>query len=369
MGKSNPFPCNFVPANDPASYLRYLYPPTLVSQCHNASVATHDMTRYDTNNAVDDLDDIRGALGYDRIVLDGGSYGTFFSLVYMRRHPQHVESAILDAVAPPGFQPLPGAPLGAQKALDDLFRKCRNDAACNAHFPAFKGHFQALMRRFDAGSIAVPVLNMATKRKQTVQLSKEVFVDTLRHILYNPFASSFVPYAVERAYMKDYAPLGQMMQSVVIMFSTDLNMGAYLSYSCAEFMPFLSPKDVSDAAAQSFAGDLRIAAQRRACGTWKVPALPAKFNEPVRSNAPVLMLLGSDDPATPARYGLAALKYLPNGRAVLVQGIGHGADTPCTEKLRLQFIRDKSAKRLNVAKCAGTFTLPPFATSMKGWPS
>lgn len=368
MGKSNPFPCNFVPANDPAAYFRYLYPPALVSQCYNASAATHDMAQYDTNNAVDDLDDIRAALGYDRIVLDGGSYGTFFSLVYMRRHPQHVESAILDAVAPPGFQPLPGEPAGAQKALDDLFVKCRHDAACNARFPHFQAHFEALMRRFDAGPIAVPAMNMATKRKQTVELSKEVFVDSLRHILYNPFASSYVPYAVERAYAKDYAPLGQMMQSVVIIFSTDLNMGAYLAYSCAEFMPFLSQKAVTDAAAHSFAGDLRIAAQRRACSTWKVPAMPAAFNDPVRSDAPVLMLLGSDDPATPAKYGLAALKYLPNGRAVLVQGIGHGADTPCTEKLRLQFVHDQSAKGLNVTKCAGTFKLPPFATSMKGWP-
>src|SRR5690348_5717998 len=137
MGKSNPFPCDFVPANDPAAYLRYLYPPALVSQCYNASAATHDMTEYDTNNAVDDLDDIRAALGYDRIVLDGGSYGTFFSLVYMRRHPQYVESAILDAVAPPGFQPIPGEPMGAQQALDQLFTNCRSDASCRAHYPKF----------------------------------------------------------------------------------------------------------------------------------------------------------------------------------------------------------------------------------------
>lgn len=53
------------------------------------------MRVYNTNNAVDDLDSIRAALGYERIVLDGGSYGTFFSLVYIRRHPDHVESAML----------------------------------------------------------------------------------------------------------------------------------------------------------------------------------------------------------------------------------------------------------------------------------
>lgn len=368
MGKSNPFPCNFAPPNDPGAYFRYLYPPSLVSACRTQSAATHDMTQYGTNEAVDDLDDVRAALGYPKIVLDGGSYGTFFSLVYMRRHPTHVESAILDAVAPPHFQPLPGEPLGAQKALDDLFAKCRANAACRARYPDFDAHFDALMQRFDAGPIEIPVTNFATKRVQTVALSKEVFVDSLRHILYNAFAASYVPFVVDRAYANDYAPLGRMMQTVIVGFATDLNMGAYLSYSCAEFMPFIPPNEVQAAKAQSFAGDLRIHAQQQACALWNVPPMPASFNDAVRSDAPVLMLLGSDDPATPPQYGMAALAYLPNGKAAMIRGVGHGADTPCTDRLRVAFVRAQSAKGLDVNACSATFKLPPFATSMKGWP-
>jgi len=96
--------------------------------------------------------------------------------------------------------------------------------------------------------------------------------------------------------------------------------------------------------------------------------MPASFNDPVRSDAPVLMILGSDDPATPPQYGQEALRYLPNGKAMLVKGGGHGADTDCTDKLTLQFVRAKSAKGLDVSKCSATFQLPPFTTSMKGWP-
>lgn len=368
MGKSNPFPCDFAPAGNPAAYFGHLFPPALVSGCRTKSEATHDIALYNTNNAVDDLDDIRAALGYDKIVLDGGSYGTFFSLVYMRRHPQHVESAILDAVAPPGFQPIPGEPAGAQQALDQLFSNCRSDASCSAHYPKFEQHFKALLSRFDSGPLPVTVMNRATKRVQTVELSKEVFVDNLRHILYNAFGAAYVPYVVERAYAKDYAPLGRMMQTVIVGFATDINDGAYLAYSCAEFMPFLSPAQLQYAQTHSFAGDLRIRAQQRACATWAVPAMPASFNDPVQSDAPVLMLLGAEDPATPAKYGLAALKYLPNGRAVLVKGFGHGEDTACTAKLRVQFVRAQSAKGLDVDGCTASFKLPPFATSMKGWP-
>jgi pimeloyl-ACP methyl ester carboxylesterase len=368
MGNSDPFRCTFAPPKDPASYFRYLFPPKIVADCRAQSSASHDLTWYNTNASVDDLDDLRAALGYSKIVLDGGSYGTFYSLVYMRRHGTHVESAILDSVAPPGFQPLPGEPLGAQNALGDLFRKCSKDAVCHRNFPLFEQHFQALMNRFDAGPITVPAENLISKKTQQVALSKEVFVDTLRHILYGSYPSSYVPFMVERAYHGDYAPLGRMMQTVIVGFATDLNMGAWTNYVCADMTPFISEKQVRYAAAHSFAGDLRIRAQQKLCASWGVPAMPASFNEPVHSDLPVLMILGSDDPATPARYGLEALKYLPNGRAVLVTGGGHGPDTPCTDALELQFVRAESGKALNTTKCSSTFKLPPFATSLKGWP-
>jgi pimeloyl-ACP methyl ester carboxylesterase len=145
MGKSHLLQCDFAPQNDPASYFEHLIPDTIVRACRSKLTSSADIALYNTNNAVDDLDDIRSALGYPKLVLDGGSYGTFFSLVYMRRHPEHVESAVLDGVDPPGFQPLPGEPFGAQTALDDLVVKCNRDAVCHTHFPHFQQQFEAFV--------------------------------------------------------------------------------------------------------------------------------------------------------------------------------------------------------------------------------
>ncbi|HVS46747.1 MAG TPA: alpha/beta hydrolase [Verrucomicrobiae bacterium] len=368
MGGSNPFPCDFAPAGNPSSYFRRLWPEQLVRDCRTKSVATHDLSLYGTNNAVDDLNDVRAALGYPKLVLDGGSYGTFFSLVYMRRHPNAVESVILNSVSAPHFQPLPGAPNGAQKALDDLIVKCRREKVCNSRFPRFAEHFNAIVRRLDKGTLNVPVKNQVTKRIQTVALSKEVFVDQVRHILYAPQAAAYLPFVIERAYGRDYAPLGQMIDTVTQGFSGDLDMGSFLSYTCAEWMPFINQRQLNFAATHSFAGDSRIRAQQHACSIWSVRPMPPAFDNPVRSNAPVLMLLATDDPATPPQYGEQALRYLPNGRAILVKGAGHGVETPCTDRLVIAFVRAGSAKGLNLSQCTLTFKPQPFATSMKGWP-
>ena len=369
MGKSNPFPCDFTPSNDPASYMAQLFPKRLVAQCRQKSLANHDLAAYHTNASVDDLNDLRAALGYRTMVLSGGSYGTFFSLVYLRRHPDTVASMVLDAVDPPGFQVVPGEPMGAQKALDDLFTKCRTNARCGARYPHFPQEFRSVLARFDRGPVIVPAENVLTKRTVRVALTKDVLVDQIRHLLYDPFPASYLPYAIHRAYAGNYMPLSQMVQAAAVLLVGDLNQGAFLSYSCSDWMPFISPAALAYARAHSFAGDLRVRAQQIACKTWGVPAMPASFNEPVRSAKPVLMLLGSDDPGTPPQYGQKALKYLPNGRAVLIKGAAHGADNDCTDNLVVQFVRNGSAKSLNVNKCTATFALPPFATSMKGWPS
>jgi pimeloyl-ACP methyl ester carboxylesterase len=366
MGRSYPLTCALAPPSDPSAYFKQLFPDDLVSACHDALSHTHNLALYNTNNTVDDLDDLRAALGYPKLVLDGGSYGTFFSMIYARRHPAQVESEVLDGVSPPHFQPLPGEPLGAQNAIDDLIAKCQHDAACHAAFPQFAAHFSALVRRISRGPI--PVTIGTGSKAVTVQLSKEVFADHLRQLLYDPGNAAYIPYITERAFAGDTGPLGRLINLEAVGLDQGLTMGAFLSYTCSEWIPFLSEVAVKAAAAKSFTGDARIRAQQHACSLWNVPAMPASFNEPLRSDAPMLIISGTDDPATPPRYADAAVKYLPNAKIVLVRGAGHASESACTDALVVQFVRAQSAKGLDVAKCSAAFKTPKFATSMAGIP-
>lgn len=367
MGSSNPTRCDISPYPDMPAYFLQIWPDEILSACYRRYSATSDPSAYNTNSAVDDLDDVRAALGYRKLLLYGGSYGSFFSFVYIRRHGEHVKGAALEGIIAPHFESLPGAPDGAQTALDDLARKCAGDARCQKAFPNFVDHFAAVLRRFQDGPVRMTVRNPKTKRLVHVALSKEVLVDRIRENLYVPETAAYLPYITERAYRADYLPLGRLVDLWSQFLAQGQDAGTNLGYRCADLDPFISQTQVQTQAAASFTSDLRVRAERRACSIWKVAPMPPSFNDPVRSSVPILMISGSDDPVTPPKYAAGALRYLPNARLVVVRGAGHGVFTPCTNRLMIAFIRDGSAKNVDTSSCSAAFKVPPFATSMAKW--
>jgi pimeloyl-ACP methyl ester carboxylesterase len=276
---------------------------------------------------------------------------------------------VLDGVAPPGlFKGPVEFAAGAQAAMNRLVAACREDRACRAAFPEFGRKFQAIVQRLDRGPIPVRVKNVVTHRVETVYLSKEVFSDQLRHLMYDPQGSSYVPYIIERAYAGDTLPLGTVIDVVARGFAEQTDWGAFMSYTCAEEMAFITPDEIRRTSVHSWFGDVRVRAQQHACAIWNVQPVPRAFIEPVRSDAPVLMVSGTDDPATPPQFAAQELRYLPNGRSVLVRGAAHATETACTDRLKIAFVRAGSAKELDTASCNASFARPPFATSMKGFP-
>jgi pimeloyl-ACP methyl ester carboxylesterase len=56
---------------------------------------------FTTQESVQDIETLREALGYEKLVLYGTSYGTKVALEYAERYPQYVEALVLDSVVTP----------------------------------------------------------------------------------------------------------------------------------------------------------------------------------------------------------------------------------------------------------------------------
>jgi pimeloyl-ACP methyl ester carboxylesterase len=352
-GASSPLTCDL--ASDRAAVFAYLFPPATVASCRRVLAASHDLNAYGTNAATADLDALRRSLGYGKIVLYGGSYGTEFALVYLRRHEPSVAAEVLEGVAPPQLLlPLP-FPKGAQRALDDLTASCRGEAACNRNFPHFASEFQSMLDRARIRGIAV----------EGGTISFQVLADAMRHAMYDEYTASYLPLIVHRWAAGDSAPLAKTVGLLASGITGTLAMGMNLSVTCAESMPFIDEQTAAAAAVGTFMGTSRYDAQRAACAIWNVRPAPAAFLLPIQSNAPVLMIGGAADPATPPQFGARTLAGLPNGRQILVPHGGHDVDSPCTLHVELQFLTGYDARSLD-ASCMRSQGRPPFATTFAG---
>ena len=100
-GESNPLGCNlFGDKPDMRAYFA-AFPLDRLRLCREELEKIANLKLYTTSIAMDDLDEVRAAFGYDRIDVYGGSYGSTAALVYLRQHPDRVRTATVFGVAPP----------------------------------------------------------------------------------------------------------------------------------------------------------------------------------------------------------------------------------------------------------------------------
>ena len=326
-----------------------------------------DPRLYTTPVAMDDLDDVRRFLGYDRINLWGGSYGTRAALVYLRQHETQVRSVVLDGVAPQDMRlPLHTA-RDAQRALDRLLADCAADAACAAAFPTLGADTQALFARLAAGATIVTGVHPRTGRSIELPLTRRDAALVVFRALYVPEVASLLPRVLSEASAGNYQGLLALaFMSAPEGDKRDMAIGMHLSVVCAEDIPRITPADRVDADAGGFLGAAMFDAQYAACSFWPKGQLPDSYYAPIASEKPVLILSGADDPVTPPTWGDHVAPHLPNSKHIVVPGAGHITLTRgCVPSIVERFLRQASVDGLD-ATCTDALTRPPFFVTPTG---
>ena len=94
-----------------------------------------------------------------------------------------------------------------------------------------------------------------------------------------------------------------------------------------------------EALRQTYMGTAFMDGMRAICESWPRGPVDPDFSEPVKSDRPVLLLSGSNDPVTPARYGEQAKVRLKQSKHLVLAGQGHGQIARgCVPRLAAQFV-------------------------------
>lgn len=364
-GESNPLECPYqATGRTVEDVLESFIPTDGVTPCREALEARADLTQYTTPNVVDDLEEIRVALGYPQVNLMGGSYGTLPVQVYLRRHPEAVRSAVIEGVVPMDSRiPLTFA-RDAQAAFDGLVEECAGDPDCAAAFPDPAGDLGVVMERLTKDPVRVSVVDPESGEARDLEMTLNVLRQTVRYMLYQPTGSLQLPLYLRRAAEGDLEPLAQTAWTVAGGLLKGLPDGIYLSITCTEGVRFITPEQAAGSADGTFLGDFRLKQQQAACERWVYGELPDGFLDPVRSEVPVLAISGERDPVTPAAYGDAVTEHLPNSLHLVIPDAAHTyfglLGSNCVDGLVGDFFEAGTTEGLDAEACIQSIERPPF---------
>ena len=356
-GESHPLACE----EEEEPPLQALFEDALPRRVVEACLAQLDADPrlYVTPHAVADLEELRAALGYERLNLWGGSYGTRVALEYLRRHPQRVRTATLDGAAPPTMQLPLSFVTDGEAALRRLLEACEAEALCRHTYPDLRETIAAMRSRLAERPVRAAIEDPRTGDRQSIQVNENVFLSGLFRPLYVAEMASLLPLGVAAAAGGDFNPLLAQNLEFTDDIAENLSIGMHLSVVCSEDIPRIGPPDLA-ALSGSFFGRALVDDFIRACEVWPRGELPADYYEPVRSDVPVLILSGGIDPATPPRHGEAVAKTLANARHIVAPHIGHGVSLHgCAPRLIESFIRKGEARELDGA-CLERIPRPLF---------
>lgn len=356
-GSSNRLMCDFYPAEDYAQgRFADFMPIDRVRACRAALESKADLAQYTTAASAADLEDVRKALGYERINLSGSSYGTRLAMEYVRTYPDAVRTVMLNGAVPPSLRMPEGFGRAAQQALDGLLDECAATPACAAAYPDIRNESRAVFARLARGPVITSLPGQAT----AVTMTRHNVAEAIRYMTYSSHQSSRVPLLLHRAHQGDFTGIAQYLRD----YRRDGAFEAlYLSISCAEDVPFLS----KDAAAQdegTYLGSYRVRQQQAACAAWPRGAVPAWHGQPVRASVPVLITTGLLDPVTPPAGGEVIAKTLTRSLHLKVPSGAHslgglrGLD--CLTAIERDFVERASVARID-AGCVKAITRPGFA--------
>ena len=358
-GGSHALTCDFYGSSDTLqSYLGDFIPAEPLRRCLKQYAATTALRFYTTAVAAADLDAVRAALGYERINLSGGSYGTRAALEYLRRYPAHVRSVVLFGVVPPSTTMPEHFARDAERSLQGVFAECEGDAACRAAFPRLRAEARDVLARLKRTPATLTLEHPATGRKQPVSLSYDRFAETLRYMLYSSEAAGLIPALFHQAAQGDFEWVARRSLRARGAFARRGDFqGLYVNITCAEDLPFVRDAEESAEAKDTFLGDYRMRQQRRACDLWPQAPIDRSLHEPVHSDVPVLMLNGALDPVTPPPNQAEAARGLANVLRVIVPHAGHSfaglVGLGCVDGLLREFVERGSGKGLDTSCIAG----------------
>ncbi len=283
-----------------------------------------------------DLEDVRTALGADKLTLLGISYGAKVAGEYARRFPARTAGVVLDSPAP--VDGLDTTQALRSLGLPRVLREICFPPGCKAFVSDPSVAMRALVRRLGRSPLRGRIVS-PTGRTRPGGLTVDDLYALVALSDLDPFLRAELPAAVASGVLGDAQPLLRLAAAASGAAEKQLvNEARLLATSCVEGRLPWSPDAPLAGRAEALAAAFANAPAARwapfpretvldasvatACAVW--PPTPRPEGVQTQGpDVPVLVLSGRDDLRTPLEDARRTASQYPNARVLPVPGVGH----------------------------------------------
>jgi pimeloyl-ACP methyl ester carboxylesterase len=312
-----------------------------------------DVGAYNTRESAADLNDLRKALGAQKLVLWGISYGAHLGLATLRYHPDAIDRVILAGIeGPDDTYKLPS---DQQTLVEDIARL----AARDGKHPDMVGAIAKLLRELEARPKSITLTHPKTEQTATFVFGKLDLQRVLADMLFGPDSFAGMPDFVARLEQGDWMALA--LAAAPGRFG---NAGSAMSIAmdCAAGISASRRALIAQEAKRTLLGDAINAPFPEVCAGLGVADAGDEYRAPLRSNVRALLISGTLDGRTRPRQADEVRLTLPNAEHLVIDGAGHSdplfLSTPKILEAMKAFMRGEPLRERYVEAKPFQFTAP-----------
>lgn len=278
-----------------------------------------DLAGYTTVQNAEDLNDLRVALGVERLSLLGFSYGTHLALATIKRHGEHLENVIACGVE--GLHETYKLP----STMDTQFRKlsmlAAQDDRVGSHVPDLVGLLERVCAKLDREPMTVEVTDPVTRETVLVPVGSFGLKMILRFDMGDASDLRVFPRLLHSIDQGDSTILRWFVQK---RYGTvrSINAMTFVMDSASGASPERLMR-IEAEAARSLFGNVMNMPILQVAHIWEAPDLGSDFRGPIVSNVRTLFLTGTLDWNTPPHQAEMVRWGMPNATHLIVENAGH----------------------------------------------
>jgi pimeloyl-ACP methyl ester carboxylesterase len=297
---------------------------------------------YTTDDSVYDIEQIRKALGYSKLVLYGTSYGTKVALRYAAEYPANVEALVLDSTVTPNGPDV--FDQSSYQAVPRIVKEICAGGAC-AGIPNPLGDLEKVLATVEHRAVRATFFN-GKGRPDPVRIGAGALAQLLLGGDEDPVLRGDFPAAIHAAAAGHFGLLAILVDHALIggqVSSASIDNPLFFDTECEE-LPFpwnraASPTErISEAKAAagampagSFGPFNAMTAYSESsapvCAYWPFATAAPEATITALPDVPTLIISGAADLRTPTSNAEAVKQLIPDATIVVVPQTGHSTLT------------------------------------------